>query len=506
MVSLIQLKPSSVELAADSAHRREDIRPAEKQDPTYREKFDDRTLFYDCIAYRDGVILIGPPLLNLEAAVLKGRYTLNGRSAQNVDTRRIERGQRTYVDFGGPAPRGVDLRIELPELSAEWTVTVVDDNALFEGRRVLFTLQKNENLTWIRDWAQYYLKIHRCDAVVIYDNSSTDYSIEDVSSALSSVDDVDLVAVIPWPYKYGPQGSPWVGPGVAWDSDFCQIGVFQDAQYRLLQSAYGGINADVDELVVPTGSKGVFEALDASTTGVVGYSGHWISNVPNRDRSGVPRHTDFSLINDPPKRCQNKWTFRPSALPDEAHPTAHYVRGVAHRDSDEFYTAHFTGLNSGWKAPNRIAETEPEPDARVDVMLVSALRRAFPLSREGAVQGDHDDCYTGGSATAITTASELRRHLQFVLMSRLPMRSCTKMWVWNADTSVFEFGSSLGTLAVDVSVRDEEAVIAVSARRKGAVAEGLRTALEEGVWRRACSKPKWTGTDRWQDFQPGTRR
>lgn len=55
MVSLIQLKPSSVELAADSAHRREDIRPAEKQDPTYREKFDDRTLFYDCIAYRDGV-------------------------------------------------------------------------------------------------------------------------------------------------------------------------------------------------------------------------------------------------------------------------------------------------------------------------------------------------------------------------------------------------------------------------------------------------------------------
>ncbi len=105
----------------------------------------------------------------------------------------------------------------------------------FRGRRVLFTLSRDNHPQWICDWMRFYRDVHGADAVLLYDNGSASYPVELLLEAMRKVRGFKTTAIVVWPYKYGPQGFN----GSHWDSNFCQDGALEDARWRYLAGADG---------------------------------------------------------------------------------------------------------------------------------------------------------------------------------------------------------------------------------------------------------------------------
>ncbi len=279
-VQIIAVSP--VSLPDDALLRRDPPRPPELRPPGYAEQFDDRTLFYDIFWCDDAVRLVGPPLRNLEAVALDG-LAASGRS-EKVKTTQLAHVQRTTITGIHRTAMTIDLPLEGSRCSA----TIGSDLAqLFKERKVLLTVSKNNDLAWVQDWIKFHARYHGVDAVLIYDNGSTSYSLDQLQSAIEQVDDIELAAIVSWPFKYGPQGFDNTAPGskgaqqqngpdLPWDSNYCQYGALEHAKWRLLRHAAGVINADVDELVLTPPGTTIFDYVRRSRGGVLQYPGIWI--------------------------------------------------------------------------------------------------------------------------------------------------------------------------------------------------------------------------------------
>lgn len=439
------LAPAAIELDQDSKVRREFSRDSRFVDRNYLANYDDATVFYDCIVQGSDVVCVGPPLLNLEPAVRSGSYAIDGAELDGLCTRRQGRTQVTTLKFSRCLSSGEIMSVRLAGISRVYKITLSggdEDTELFAGHRTLVTMQKNEELAWVRDWLVYYAQVHGATAAIIYDNGSTAYSAEQLLSAAGEVGEIGTIIVMRWPFKYGPQGAPWAGPDVPWDSDFCQIGGFQDARFRFLAEAKSIVNVDVDELVVPAGkgSGSVFEAVEAVTSGGLSLKGHWVENVAvGLSTDTVPRFWNFPYVRGAGEPCGRKWAAVPSRWPEAAVPTPHDVRKVESPVSDDFYLGHFRGLNSGWKNPARSKARSKADDDHLDPALWSALGRAFPaeVSRQGAVLSGWD-------------VSPLRGWLLAEVKAKTRQAGWEKVWIWNDKVVVFELSTPLGRVVFDV--------------------------------------------------------
>lgn len=354
-------------------------RPAEHRGPGYDEQFDSLTLFYD--AFRSGrdIRTVGPPLFNLERIVLDG-LRVQARAAQ-ARTSRLDRVQRCLVPGG--AHRGQTLAFGSGPLQLNSDISE-DVAPLFRNRKVLVTMSKDNDLEWVRDWARFYARAHGVDAVVIYDNGSTTYSVADLAAALEQVDELKVGAVVGWPFKFGPRGVPgrmgatgWQ-PGQWWDSDFCQYGVLEHARWRLLRQAAGVINADIDELVVVPRNKTVFHYANLSPSGYVTYPGTWVESVPYDPR---PRsaYSAFGYVNRTAPPCPKKWCLVPWRVPARAQWRIHEVAGAWRLLGDgaapRINYRHFKGITRSQRPQATDTEFDPEVhviDARLREMLHDA--------------------------------------------------------------------------------------------------------------------------------------
>lgn len=468
--------PNSVILPEGSI-RRDATRPQHLQDPTYAEKYDDNTLFYDVVLVGEDVVLSGPPLLNLEEHVRSATVTVDGEVAVFEKTELLERSQITVFSLPtSPEKSNVifTLRIESLGLFVESEIDI-SSYEILKDSKVLMTLQKNEELAWIQDWAQFYAKNHGVDAVLIYDNGSDKYSSHEIAKAVASIDEIKHVIVVDWGFKYGPQGSPWVGPGVAWDSDFCQIGALQNCRYKWTTKAVGWINCDVDELIVPLRKETIFDALDCSASGVVGFGGRWISNnAVDLQEDQLPRYWNFPYFTA--QECNAKWAMASDRVKPSAHPTAHYVRGVGKCNSSDFMLAHFKPLNSGWKIPARrdvSREIRKSPLTSEELHLLKAVRFAFErldmrkasdlaltrsLSTDGIEYDAADTPMASWLFNALKTSPEIHKVWH-------------KSWLWRSTVFVLEYPGESSDVAFDIVQRDSKLVMSCSVRNK---AEAVR--------------------------------
>lgn len=474
----VVLSPHSVVLNESDSLRRDHARPADQQDVTYAEKYDDRTVFYEVIRKGEELLAVGPPLLNLEASLRRSEVTLGGYAPVSIETVPLERSQFTRMQFPEGTP--ADSVLELAGMGVGGPLQVVPAapaHELFRGRRVLMTLQKDEELPWIVDWATYYSVVHGVDAVLLYDNGSDKYSREELLNSLANVPGLDVIVVVDWSFKYGPQGGAWVGTAAKWDSDFCQIGAFQDARYRFLQECKGFINADVDELIVTDGSADLFDVLEESEDGALEFYGHWVVNAAQGLVEGTPpRHANFSHVLGNGQPCATKWAGIPSKWPEEAHPTAHFVRNVVRDQTSGFHLAHFRGINSAWKVKTRQEEVPDPTKLKLDEALLSCLQRAFPgqvASREQAMSISND--------VANLFVSRFQSWLDWeVYVATRNEVHWAKRWTWNGNVLVFETQTSLGMLAFDVYLNPQNIRLAVSVRQADQLGK-LRTVIQNIV-------------------------
>ena len=360
---------SALELEPTSQLRRDQPRPQHLRQETYESEFDFCTIFYDCFRSinRRYVILIGPPLFNLASHVVPRIVSAFNITKPSLGTLRpLKLHDQIWL-------RTETARAVLaPGLFRQDVIQVQPNRSRqFERRKVLLTKSKDNDLVWIKDWVHFFAANHGTNAVLLYDNASTNYEPGKVQEVISKVEGIDVACVVEWPFKFGPQG----GPHDIWDSDFCQYAILEHARHRFLASAESVISADIDELVITEDGGSLHDLVRGSRTGYLEYRGHWIENA-SLAKDAIRRHAHFifrSAVSDAP--AEPKWTVMPQRCSAESQWAIHYVTGMEpDARSSSVSTRHFKAINTNWRMQRWCSE---EPDERthvIDQELVKWMR------------------------------------------------------------------------------------------------------------------------------------
>ena len=332
--------------------RRDSPRPPEFHSERYVERYDWNTLFYDVYRVGEHVVLQGPPLFNFLPELRKADIFAKAMRFPFPKARHLAMSKRGEIWFKTDLDR---IAFDCPLGSFDLAVQP-DQHARFAGRRAIVTQSKNNQIRWIIDWARFHNRMHGADALLFYDNGSDIYDCAELQRRLDEAVPEMLIQVVPWPYVFGAQGGPdWAVNGIVpdWDSDFGQVGVLQHARFRFLPQARSVLHNDIDELVIGTGNRSVFEAAEQSPTGMVKFEGRWISVVGDGlVDTETCRHADFTLDEGADvANCPPKWCMRPQAFGRKISWGVHNVFGARCNDqiTPEFLFRHFRGITTSWK-------------------------------------------------------------------------------------------------------------------------------------------------------------
>lgn len=357
-------------LAPQSAHRREPPRPPELRQPGYDEVYDYDTLLYDVFRDAKGrrVLAVGPPLHNLLGVFEQMHVSAGPRRLDRALLLR-DRNMQIWIDGAAEVEAVVFSGEELQSPSLK-----VGDNrcALFEGRRVVVAISKENDLAWIADWARFYERCHGATGLLLYDNGSKSYGCDDIRAAVAASAPGLQVEIVSWPFRFGARG----GPAKRWDSDYCQYGILEHARHKYLQTASSVLNCDIDELVVSAGGKSIFEVTETKRRGYTAMSGVVMPNNFDPERPG-PRRFMHYRYSERGSVCPNKWCVVPAKCGVTQQWKIHGVTGFSTEpDKGEFVYRHFRGINTSWTF-NR---SRPEPILSrhsLDQAWIRSLERAF---------------------------------------------------------------------------------------------------------------------------------
>lgn len=432
------VRPTEVMLGPPTTIRRIPPRALEKRQPEYESKFDSDTLFFDVFNSERGVELVGPPLLNLRNYMADGEVILEPKQANVAHFSDIDRTQDSYIECDKDA-RQITFGNEV--ISGSFPVGESFTH-LFENKYTLMTLSKNNSLTWVKDWVSFHAINHGVNSVLFYDNDSADYSPEDILDALADIPDLDVIVVVHWPFKYGPQGGTWEGSVPApWDSDFCQHGAINHARRRFLSKAAGVINADIDELVVLDNGGNVFDKLAHSGAAALSYTGRWIESI--RESVGsIPRFEDFRYFDQQSKPCTRKWTASPLRMTEAIQWCTHEIRGADLLEVSDIAHRHFKGINSDWKYPRTAAPVFDEKVHVLDIALQGYLSNAYSKSPQRMLAPSADVM-----KESVGTSTTLQQIESSFLADSEQLGFVVKTWYWKPSCLVFEinyFGLRIG--------------------------------------------------------------
>ncbi|WP_151811214.1 hypothetical protein [Acinetobacter bereziniae] len=371
-IEIVKISPCII--PDDKHYNRTPPREPHLQPDDYQEKFDFKTLSFDTFFSEGKVILSGPPLYGLESFVEKGSFQLDNHDySQNVCVRQLDRAQCTHITQVDKKPQRLIWEYDNISIKSD-----VNDNFLneFRGKKVLFTLSKNNKFEWIYDWILFYQRYHDVDTVLFYDNNSDHYTLDELKSyLLDKAINIDIY-LVPWNFKYGPQGGIYSGKGRApWDSDFCQYGMFEHAKHRFLKYSTGVINADIDELIITPNQESIFVLL-GDNKGLL-YPGYWIQSIP-LDSKNETRFFNYAYRSIKDQHSDNKWCINPSKIDEKIQWKVHSIRKTPLKAISDVYYAHFKAINYNWKT-QRVNNIELDNSIHyVDHNVYTSLKNLFP--------------------------------------------------------------------------------------------------------------------------------
>lgn len=310
-------------------------RPESLRQLNFDNQYDFHTLAYDSFQMNGSGFLVCPPLLNFEEKL---------SSIVSIEVSKVYKFDRNDL---------VVTKV-VPTVSAGAFVENINMNHYFENCNVLMTLQKNNDLSWIKFWIEFHVLNLGVDAVVLYDNGSTKYNSSDLFSLLTSIDSLKFFVIVEWDFPYGPGAMKVDNTEVSrWDSDYCQYGALMHARHFFVNSSNVLINLDVDELVLNT--NGPINLTDYEKNGFAGieFSGEFVSCV-NELLYDDHRNYHMTYLNKLISRP--KYCYFPSKLSIWNQPMVHNVGGVHLEDNSEFKFFHFKGINTNWKEGRSIKE------------------------------------------------------------------------------------------------------------------------------------------------------
>ena len=362
--------------------RRLPLGPELAREQSFYDRFDDFAVFYDVFRDHTGrhVYLIGPMALNLEPLV--DSLLITGHPSGTVAQPKIHHGVQAEI-----------LRVTLPKGDTRLSFTFGDQvfdvaiqpnqSQAFRRDRVIFTINKDNDLAWIADWALFYVREHGATAAVVYDNGSTGYSLDELRATLAAVPGLQKFLVIPWPYRFGSMDDVFEGHkfGGNWGM-FAQPPKFTQFFRKYAMHARSILNVDVDELVVSTFRQSVFQAVERAPFGLLRFNRVWVLNA--RDEDGPPRHRQFFVRKKgiAARDRGKKWALAPGRAffaSWRAQPWTHSVKGWLNLagSSDRFYGYHFIGISRSWYW-DRTANIAFDPKLHVrDTLLQKTFADVF---------------------------------------------------------------------------------------------------------------------------------
>ncbi|MEL6597992.1 MAG: glycosyltransferase family 2 protein [Pseudomonadota bacterium] len=371
MTAFLDLTLSSYRFAGDHPTlRRDRIGIPEERSPTYDERYDFSTLFYD-VFYDERVAeirLICPMLVNFEPLIRTATFTVDGLPARIVGIDGLSRGH--LVRLASPSSRPSTLAFSHPEFSGE--VPVGRRHAdLFAGRNAVYAISKDNRLEWITDWLTYYVREHGLQAVVLYDNNSIAYSMEDLGAALTSVEGLEAAALVRAWFPFGPGGAG----NTNFNSKFLHMTMVELGRQRFLSDARAVLNVDIDEFVYSRSSRSVFDATADSPEGYLRFNGRWVWAKPPFE-DGFPRHVDHRFIRQDGKpKVPRKWAIVPDGPLRDRLWRTHRIKSLKDPATDEFGFWHFRQISTNWDY-NREDDWDAAQMVEDDT-LTATLARAF---------------------------------------------------------------------------------------------------------------------------------
>ncbi len=385
---IIERSPAS--LPEHSELRRAPRNPGRRRPDEFYAAFDERQIFYDVFwnHSEDRILAVGPAPRNIRRSIGAARvHALPSREQLKTS---LHISLSTMVAEWKGIPAGT-TEIEVEIGGHTFTLKVQPNlSHQFVDRRVLFTMNKNNDLAWIEEWAHWHVKLHGTDTIFLFDNGSDRYATDDIAAVLSQIDGLRSYAVIDFPHKFGP-----IDPAVTFDpywARFAQISSMSIVLRRLAASAHGLLNLDIDELANAPGGHSLYDLVRETRHGLLILPGRWVEPDIRQDGGKTGAHGQFNLVHRDRKVRESspvKWILDPgrrwiSNL--KAHPYWHWVHkrpllGKAFMPGAFFW--HFKGINTGWKLKDRAASRYADFELRVDPALMAG-RELYAARSRGA--------------------------------------------------------------------------------------------------------------------------
>lgn len=364
---------TSCELPINGQFKRNSLRKNNLKSLDYDEKFDATTLAFDVFMSDDKLVFSGPPGYGVEEFFKQSNFYVDGQPIScPPKIQLLDRTQRNW------------LFVENNIQQLKWTYKDIEFNIainqhnqnLFKDKKVLFTLSKNNKFEWISDWIKFYKKVHHIDAVLFYDNNSDNYTLGELKDYLCEENlGVDIV-LVPWNFKYGPQGGISTGfKDAPWDSDFCQYGMMEHAKERFLKYAVGVINVDIDELIIAPSGESVFNGLELNPA--LHISGKWIESIPLDDQAAI-RFNNFFYYHKDKFKSDFKWCVNPQKIDNYAQWKVHTIKNTKLKLSKKFYYLHYKAINYNWKVKRADFIDFDSKNHRLDESLYTVISKVFP--------------------------------------------------------------------------------------------------------------------------------
>lgn len=371
-IARVQL--SFAALSADNPVKRLPRSPWRPRPDGFWAAFEDRALYYDAFRAANGkdVLLVGPTPLNLRGGLEAARYSaLPSGVALGAE---LFPSRSTMLTRLANVPE--DARAVRVEAFGETFDLAIQPNfsASLADARILFTINKNNRLEWIADWAHWHASLHGTDTVILFDNGSTEYTIDQLEDTLAAVDGLKTVIVIDVPHKFGPIDTSVLV--TKFYPRFLQISMTNLALRRFGMEAGGLLDCDIDELAWVDGQS-VYERAERSDLGAVRIRGRWIEaarapDAPARHLAFRHRRADFRHRLSP-----SKWVLDPRrkwVRSLEVQPYLHRIHGApraARKHDDKTVFFHFKGINTNWKE-QRTGDGKPVGRMIIDDRLATA--------------------------------------------------------------------------------------------------------------------------------------
>ncbi|MFV0244749.1 MAG: hypothetical protein ACK5IB_07000 [Qingshengfaniella sp.] len=368
MTTNVQVIPlAGLVLDPDGPLLRDHVRKPHRHTPHYLERYDRTTLFYDCVhlSERGSYLFTAPRFLNLWDPFRDG-LRIGGTRPKRIRRRKWLRCEQIEVF----APEG-EVSVEIG--GTRHVIAARQGLAPgFAGTNALVSMNKNNALPWIRDWASYYARAHGANAAVLFDNGSTDYTVQDLADTLTEVPGIDRAVVFSAPYPYGPTDR---SNKLEISPRFFQTSMLNIARRDPLARARAVLNVDIDEIARSHTGARIFDLAVQHRLGMATIQGSWVYPAPGTD--GAADHADHIWRRVPDRKCNRKWCLRPGGVMDRFGWAVHQIGGILQNlftDQDEVGLLHCHATSTGWKAKrlNLPTPLDRDPD------LADFMAKAFP--------------------------------------------------------------------------------------------------------------------------------